>query len=219
MPAGEWYHCYSRGVDKRIVFQNKTDYERFLVHAYVANSSASRRVSDIADLHLHAVLANERFDADPIVEIAAYCLMPTHVHFVLHQIKSGGIATFMQRVFTGYTMYFNNKNERTGPLFAGSFKSKHITDDAYLKRVIPYVLLNPIELFERNWKRGVGNIATVGEKLLKYPYSNLPDMNGTIRPESKIPQKVLGDYYDRMPSLRDMLKDAREYYMEANPQV
>ena len=26
----EWYHCYSRGVDKRTVFLNQKDYYRFI---------------------------------------------------------------------------------------------------------------------------------------------------------------------------------------------
>jgi putative transposase len=217
MPIGEWYHCYSRGVDKRVVFQTRADYERFLVHMYIANNSKNRRVSDIRNPQLSAVLANKILEGDPIVEVAAYSLMPTHVHFVLHQIREGGIATFMQRLFTGYTMYFNNKNDRTGALFSGSFKSKHIADDTYLKLAIPYVLLNPAELYEKNWKRGIGNIRSLEKKLLAYPYSSLPAFCGIEGAQVKISQNILNEYYDKRPTLREMIKDAKEYYRQVNP--
>ena len=50
----------------------------------------------------------------------------------------------MQRVGGGYTMYFNNKNKRSGSLFQGKFKAKHIDSDTYLKRILAYVGYNNI---------------------------------------------------------------------------
>lgn len=221
MPVGEWFHCYSRGVDKRIVFESESDYERFLVHMYIANDTSNTRVSDLHRSDLHTVLANQDLDQEnPVVEIGAYALMPTHIHLLLRQIREGGIATFMQRIFTGYTMYFNNRRERTGALFSGSFKSKHIADDTYLKLAAPYVLLNPIELFESRWKEGFGDIGIIESRLLQYPYSNLPDLFGIDRPQKKIaPSGALLKYYDRFPTLREMLINAQEYYRETIPQV
>mgnify|MGYP001590668082 CR=1 FL=1 len=49
---------------------------------------------------------------------------------------------FMQRLGTGYTMYFNEKNKRSGSLFQGKFKSKHINSNEYLLQASSYVNLN-----------------------------------------------------------------------------
>lgn len=220
MAIDEWYHCYTRGVDKRIVFEGPNDYDRFLVHLYVANGTSTIRVSDLYDTRLSSILADETLDrGEPLVELAAYSLMPTHVHFLLREIRTGGIASFMQKVFTGYTMYFNNRNSRTGALFSGTFKSKHIDDDTYLKQVVPYILLNPAELFQKGWKNGVGKVTTIERKLLLYPYSSLPDFHGTDRAQKKIVNGSLADYYDRPPTIAQMIRSAKEYYLSHNPQV
>jgi REP element-mobilizing transposase RayT len=220
MATGEWYHCYTRGVDKRTVFESPQDYDRFLVHLFVANQTKNIRVSDLADTRLLAVLANPLFtEKVPLVELGAYSLMPNHAHFIVKEIRDGGIATFMQKVFTGYTMYFNNKNQRTGALFSGTFKSKHISDDRYLKQVTPYVLLNPAELFESRWKTGGFSIESIEEKLLSYPYSSLPEFVGHSRPHRIIINNSMKEYFDKIPSFSSMLRTAQEYYQEHTPQV
>lgn len=220
MAVGEWYHCYTRGVDKRVVFESPGDYGRFLVHLYVANGTKHIRVSDLYDPRLNAVLVDETLHrGDSIVDLGAYSLMPTHAHFLLREVREGGIATFMQRVFTGYTMYFNNKNTRTGALFSGTFKSRHIDSDAYLKQVVPYVLLNPVELFEPHWKEGVGDASVIEKKILAYPYSSIQEFRGVERPENKITNTSLKNYYEQPPTLSQMLRDAQEYYQSHLPQV
>jgi hypothetical protein len=45
-------------------------------------------------------------------------------------------------VGTGYTLYFNKKNKRSGSLFQGAFKSKYIGTDQDLRQVIAYVTHN-----------------------------------------------------------------------------
>lgn len=79
---------------------------------------------------------------DPLVEILAYCLNKNHYHLLLKQVADNGISKFMQKIGTGYTMYFNQKNKRMGALFAGRFKSKHVDTDSYLHHVGVYVNLN-----------------------------------------------------------------------------
>ncbi len=53
-----------------------------------------------------------------------------------------GIELFMHRLGTGYTMYFNAKNKRSGSLFQGKFKASHINSNEYLLHVSAYVNLN-----------------------------------------------------------------------------
>jgi hypothetical protein len=217
---GEWYHCFCRGVDKRVVFSDDDDFERFLTLLYVSNGTKPLRVSDRRAHSLDAFLNDTSLDrGEQLVDIGAYTLMPSHPHFALRQLQDNGIARFMQKIFTGYTMYFNLKHQRRGALFGSSYRSKHVGDDQYLKRLIPYVLLNPIELFEPQWKDGIGDLPEIRQKLLAYKYSSLPDFLEIDREEKKILGTTLSEYYDNKPTLDEMLVEALEYYREYRPEV
>jgi putative transposase len=213
---GEWYHCYNRGVDKRKVFASTKDYERMLLLMYAANATKGRRASNAHRIPLHRVLHKDSMqDRSPLVEVGAYSLMPNHVHFILKEVEEGGVATFMQRVFTGYTMYFNRKTQRTGALFAGTYKSKHLSSDRYFKHAINYVHMNPIELFEPNWKQGAGNLGSVEEKLRAYKYSSLLEHIGIERPERKILGNEVFTLFDAPASISTMLFEAQAYYRDS----
>ena len=214
----EWYHCYNRGVDKRIVFRHTRDYERFLALLYTSNGNKSDTISSRFNLDLRSILAEKDDRGDALVDIAVYCLMPSHVHLVLKQLVDGGIAKFMQKVFTAYTMYFNSRSARTGALFAGTYKAKHIDSDRYLKCVVPYVLLNPIELLQPKWKEGVRDLVAAKKQLLEYQFSNAASFAGRESLTTKIMGTAIRDHYDRLPTLGQMLKDATEYHREYSPE-
>ena len=220
----EWYHCYNRGVDKRKVFSSKSDYVRFLISMHTSNSDKSMHIANQKRRTLEDVLSNESAQrGKPIVEIGAYALMPNHFHFVLKEIREGGIALFMQKVFTGYTMYFNKKYDRNGPLFAGVFKSKHVADDRYLKWLISYVHLNPADIFKPGWRddhvhhQKTLELETV---LTDYSYSSLPDFLGKRRPQRKILGEAVFELFDVLPTLPSMIDDAVKYddhYIKVSP--
>jgi putative transposase len=215
LSLGEWYHCYSRGVDKRIVFEDTGDYERFLAHMYVCNATKLIHLSKLKHHQIAAIYSDDTLQkGEALVEIGAYSLMPNHFHFILREIREGGIASFMQKVLTGYTLYFNNKYERTGALFSGTFKSKHLEDDRYLKQIIPYTLLNAMELIEPRWKNGEGNPSILRKRIMEYPYSSLQEFYGIKRIQNKIINGDLHQYYDKVPSLAEMIRGTQEYYRE-----
>lgn len=137
--------------------------------------------------------------------------MPNHIHLVLKEVRPGGIALFMQKVFTGYTMYFNKKYERNGPLFAGAFKSKHIADDRYIKRALSYVHLNPAGLTDKKWKEKAADIAKVEKQIRNYSYSSAPDFESAARPQKKILGKAVFELFDTVPTIREMIEDAYLY--------
>jgi len=135
---GEHYHIYNRGVDKRSIFEDPDDVRRFLKVMEVFNTRNS--VGSLYEyLHLKK---SEGHQPNPLIEFVAYCLNPNHYHFILSPLVEKGVEQFMQRLGTGYTMYFNNKYERSGALFQGVFKSSHIDSNEYLLRVSAYVNLN-----------------------------------------------------------------------------
>ena len=216
--TGEWYHCYNRGVDKRIVFRHTRDYERFLALLYTSNGNKSDTISSRFNLDLRFILAEKDNRGNALVDIAVYCLMPNHIHLVLKQLVDGGIAKFMQKVFTAYTMYFNSRSGRTGALFAGTYKAKHIDDDRYLKCVVPYVLLNPIELFQPKWKEGVRDLVAAKKQLSEYQFSSAASFADEESVATKITGTAIRDYYDKLPTFRQMLQDATEYHKEYSPE-
>ena len=116
---------------------------------------------------------------EPIVKILAYCLMPNHFHLLIEEIKEGGISKFMQKLQTGYTMYFNKKFERSGVLFQGRFKSRHADSGNYARYLFSYVHLNPIN--NRNIEKPKAlNILNI------HTFSSLQDYLGEEREQSKI---------------------------------
>ncbi len=161
----EYYHLYSRGVDKRKIFLNAQDYRKFLFLMYVCNSEKSIVLRDIG---------KDFNRGETIVDIGAFCLMPNHFHILVREKIENGISLFMRKLLTGYAMYFNLKHGRKGKLFDGAFKSINASDDRYLKYLYSYIHLNPAKLVDKDWK---DNIKRDREKLLSfclsYPYSSI----------------------------------------------
>ena len=97
----EFYHLYNRGVEKRKTFIGRADYERFEALLYLANQT------EPADLKYQGSSFTEIREArtgDPLVEIVAYCLMPSHFHLLVREHVEGGIAKFMQKLTTAFTL-------------------------------------------------------------------------------------------------------------------
>lgn len=135
----EYYHIYNRGVDKRNIVSNKQDLQRFLKSIEGFNTK-----NPIGSLYENSFLKEKELGgkASKLVNFLAFCINPNHYHFILTPLVDNGIEKFMQRLGTGYTMYFNEKNKRSGSLFQGKFKSKHIDSNEYLLQVSAYVNLN-----------------------------------------------------------------------------
>jgi len=214
---GEWYHCYTRGIDKRTTFEDELDYQRFQQALYLSNSNATVDRNNIKRRTHAEIFYAERGTA--LVAVGAYALMPNHFHLLVKELVEGGLVKFMQKLGTSYTMYFNTRRERTGALFVGPFRSRHVADDRYFGRVVPYIHLNPVEIFEPRWKEGmVRNIKILEEKILTYPYSSLLDYLEEQRPESAIidANELMTSLDKKIPSLEVLLPEMREYYQDLN---
>lgn len=181
---------------------------------YACNGSRRFHVGNVKNPKFYDVLTSSLDRGEPLVEIGAYALLPNHPHFVLKQVFENGVSLFMQKVFTGYTMYFNKKNERTGALFAGTYKSKHVADDRYLKRLVPYIHCNPVELYEPKWKEGKGNLTKIEKWLRRYRYSSLPDFLGKSRPEKALLGESIFELFSSIQSVRETLAESQAYYAE-----
>lgn len=132
------------------------------------------------------------------IDLLAYCLMPNHYHLLLHQASENALAEFMRSLSTSYTMYFNERYERVGPLFQGRYKARIVDTDAYSLHISRYIHLNPIEL-----RGGVEH----------YPYSSFRFlMQPEQKPEWLHVERVLMDHGE---SAKKYHKFVMEY---ANPE-
>jgi REP element-mobilizing transposase RayT len=78
------------------------------------------------------------------MRILAYCIMPNHFHLIV-QNSSGKLSAFMKQLNGQYGMYYRKRKGGKGHVFQGRFKSTLIQEDAYMRMVIIYVLLNPVQ--------------------------------------------------------------------------
>lgn len=175
---GQYYHIYNRGVDKRDIVIDIKDLNRLLQSFVEFNSEKS-----IGSIYENSFVKNKLGSpTSKLVDIVAYCINPNHFHLLMTPLVDNGIEKFMQRI-GGYTKYFNEKYDRSGVLFQGKFKSKHITDDRYLLHVSVYINNN--------------NLDSLGSRTSKLSISSMEEYLGNSK-FSSICNKdiVLGQFKD-----------------------
>lgn len=129
----EFYHIYNRSVEKRPIFLDKNDYNRFLKSFEIFNT---------AEIVGNLERGGGSKVKERIVKIVAYCINPNHFHLILEQVGEKGIEKFMHKISMGYAKYFNLKYKRSGALFQGRFKAKLVDTNEYLLHLSAYVNLN-----------------------------------------------------------------------------
>ncbi len=135
---GKIYHVYNRAVEKRRIFYTEQDYNYFL-----------------QKILFYKIITG--------VKLLCYSLIPNHHHFSLKEptlrvgdpegrykrnvncFKGSAIGKFMGLLANSYTKYFNCKYDHSGRIFQGPFQYKLVDNDAYLKKIIPYINLNPLK--------------------------------------------------------------------------
>lgn len=201
---GEYYHGYNRGVEKRIIFLSKDDYRHFVRLLYVANGDRNFKYRDI---ECKKFLEIDR--GKPLVAIGAWVLMPNHFHVLLREIRGGGISSFMQKLLTGYSTYFNKRYERVGSLFQGVFQAQHAHVDEYLKYLFSYIHLNPIKFIDPKWKDNkIKNLKVVQKFLNSYVHSSYLDYAGVNREEGCIiSREAFPEYFSGPSDFKNYIND------------
>jgi putative transposase len=183
--SGEYYHLYNRGNSKQTIFHDKEDYYRFTNLLYTCNGTNNFRDFLVKNTTEKDPYLFER--GKQIVSIGAYVLMSNHFHILITEKEENGISKFMQKLSTGYVMYYNKKYKRTGSLFEGKFKSKHLDSDKYLKYIFSYIHLNPVKLIQKDWKeKGIRNKKDVLDYLDSYMFCSFIDYKGKERKQNLI---------------------------------
>lgn len=204
----EYYHIYNRGVEKRTIFLSTDDKNRFQALLYLCNGKdpVVYRLVQGETLYSHDV-------GKKITAIGAYVLMPNHFHLVLKETEENGITDFLRKLTTAYTMYFNKKYERVGPLFQGVFKAEHLDTDEYLKYQFAYTHLNPVKLLQNDWREsGIKNMQAASNYLDAYQYSSYLCHIGIRRNEKAILSlDEFPEYFSENGSFKSFIGDWIQY--------
>ncbi|NLI92273.1 MAG: transposase [Peptococcaceae bacterium] len=113
------YHVMIRGNEKKNIFRDSEDKDRFLEILYYKRQNGE-------------------------FTLLAFCLMDNHVHLAIGE-GTNDIAKVMKKITVSYVYYFNKKYKRVGHLFQDRFKSQVIESDSYLLSLIRYIHYNPIK--------------------------------------------------------------------------
>lgn len=139
------YHIYNRGVEKRKIFLDEEDYIVFLA---LLKKYLFPKMKVLDKIRNKIVEKDNRKSMNMEISLLCFCLMPNHFHLLMKQAhKQKSIASFMQKVCTCYSIYFNKKYNRVGKLFQGHYKAVLVREDYYLLHLSRYIHRNPLELF------------------------------------------------------------------------
>jgi REP element-mobilizing transposase RayT len=78
------------------------------------------------------------------INVAAYCLMPTHYHLML-QTPGANLSRCMRHLNGIYTQRYNVSHSCDGTLFRGRYKSILVDADNYVLQLVRYIHRNPLK--------------------------------------------------------------------------
>lgn len=179
--ADSYYHVYARGLNRQKIFREPADFEKFLkLFERYLSLEEIKNTNGISFPNFYNKL-----------ELNCFCLMPNHIHLLVFQEQQGAMADFMRSLLTSYSMYFNKKYKRSGPLFESRYKASLISDPAYLSHITRYIHLKP-----RHWRH--------------YEYSSLPYYLHQISDDWLQPEALISDFATPEEYLK-FLEDYTEY--------
>lgn len=136
-----YYHIYNRGVAKDLIYREEKDY---LVFLSLLKRSLGSKIEHRDNREPHPNYHSR-------LELLAFCLMPNHFHLFVYQHDAEAMKQFMKSITVAYSMYFNKKYKRVGPLFQQRYKAVRITDDSQLLHITRYIHLNSPNYESYEW--------------------------------------------------------------------
>ena len=120
LTPNNYFHIYNRSNNNEIVFKTPDNFFFFLKKY------------------------RQYFEHD--LETIAYCLMPTHFHFLV-LVKTENVGQLKKNVgifLSSYTKAINVQLDRHGSLFQQHTRARHIDDEHYLLTLVTYIHQNPV---------------------------------------------------------------------------
>jgi len=139
-----FYHIFNKSIAEYKIFTCKDEYLRMEKTIKYYRNKRNLKFSKFIKLNNTDNNGENNLIEGKLVEIIAYCIMPTHIHFILEQITDKGISIFLNNTLNSYTRYFNLRHKRKGPLWETRSKHILIERDDYLLHLTRYIHLNPV---------------------------------------------------------------------------
>ena len=117
---GMYYHIYNRGARQLTIFREPTNY-------------------------LFTISKIKKYSRENNICLIAYCLMPTHYHFLARQDGEQPAGNVPQSVFNSYSKAYNLKYSHSGTLFEGRFRAKPVQSTSHLLHLCRYIHGNPVK--------------------------------------------------------------------------
>ncbi|PIQ89214.1 MAG: hypothetical protein COV72_04225 [Candidatus Omnitrophica bacterium CG11_big_fil_rev_8_21_14_0_20_42_13] len=214
--TGEIYHIFNKSIAGFTIFNNNDEYQRILVAMkyYTVNkhSSCLSRFLEIKNkpqANIQIEIDNYLATKTKIIDIIAYCIMPTHIHLILKQLKENGISEYVNNLCNSYTRFFNTKHKRKGPLWESRFKSRLVRDDNQLLHLTRYLHLNPTTAFivdrPESWQYSSYQEYTQIEKTTKF--CNFRDLIDMPTEEYKKFNDDRISYQRELAQIKDLIMD------------
>ncbi|MFN2373574.1 MAG: transposase [Cyclonatronaceae bacterium] len=145
-PENTWHHLYHKSINGSPLFKTRSDFRYFLDrYFYYLHISTHTCCYCLPDNHFHFLIKilplaeqQSRFNTIRSQNNGNTYFQSTH-----ETLKPIPVETLIGHLLNSYTKYVNKKRERTGPVFSGRFKSKHITDETWLTHLVCYIHRNP----------------------------------------------------------------------------
>ncbi len=153
----EIYHVFNKSIAGFRIFNDSCEFTRMIYTIrYYQKEKPIIKFSQFLRFHKDNIETDIACaQKDKLVEIIAYCIMPTHLHFILMPLKEKSISSFMGNILNSYTRYFNIKYNRKGPLWEARSKKVIIKTDEQLLHLTRYIHLNPVTAYlvdkPENW--------------------------------------------------------------------
>lgn len=109
----------TRGNNKNIVFKEDGDYRYYLK-------------------------LMQKYKSELPFDLFHYCLMPSHVHMLVHIIDADEFSLFMKKINLAYFYHFKQVYGWVGHFWQDRFKSQPVGKDSYFIQCGKYIELNPV---------------------------------------------------------------------------
>ncbi len=151
IPSGV-YHIFNRGVNKKNIFHDPSDYLYFVecifVYLLPRNQLMTYLISEnYSDQKIRSLISRSAHvkNYSDKISLYAYCLMPNHFHLLLRQNEALNMSSFIKSLLTRYSMRYAKKYDHIGPIFQGRYKAILVANSVYFRIVINYIHQNPAD--------------------------------------------------------------------------
>ena len=198
-----YYHVFNRGVEKRNIFLEESDYLNFIYYLFAYLQPIEKVVEKYPDTPTRLYGKNLSEE----VELVAYCLMPNHFHLLLKQNTKDGVSKLLKQLTNAYTLYFNQKNDRVGGLMQGRFRAVGIDNESLFIHLVRYIHLNPVVSPAH---RSLGEGGGITQDLNSYRWSSYGDYLGQSAELPSSKSKILS-YFPSVGAFKGFHEDQIDY--------